>query len=113
MQFHLFQYPIPNDADLSDLNRFLAANRIVSVHRDIVSTNGGPVLLFTVETAAGNVPDDTRAKRVDYREILSTDEFALFDRLRDVRKALAEAESVPLFGIFNNAQLAPRRAGTL
>ena len=27
MQFHLFQYPIPNDADLSDLNRFLAANR--------------------------------------------------------------------------------------
>jgi superfamily II DNA helicase RecQ len=43
---------------------------------------------------------------VDYREQLSAEEFAVFSRLRDERKKWAEAEGVPVYTIFTNAQLA-------
>ena len=106
MKFQLFQYPIPTDSNLDDLNRFLASHRIVSVTREIVNGNSGPVLLFIVETASGDVQDESRTKRIDYRELLSAEDFLVFNDLRTARKALADNEGVPVFSIFNNAQLA-------
>jgi superfamily II DNA helicase RecQ len=43
---------------------------------------------------------------VDYKELLSEEEFALFRRLRDLRKSVAEAEGVPVYAICTNRQLA-------
>ncbi|MFK7891084.1 MAG: HRDC domain-containing protein [Granulosicoccus sp.] len=106
MRFQLFQYPIPTESDLNDLNRFLASNRVVSVTREIVNGSTGAILLFIVETASGEVVDESGKKRVDYREILQQGEFEIFDALRKHRKALAENEGVPLYSIFTNAQLA-------
>jgi len=45
-------------------------------------------------------------KRVDYKEVLSPEDFALFVRLRDWRKQVAASEGVPVYTIFNNEQLA-------
>ena len=45
-------------------------------------------------------------ERVDYRKVLSDDEFQIFCRLRDARKSIAESEGVPLYTVFTNAQLA-------
>ncbi|UCG59680.1 MAG: HRDC domain-containing protein [Phycisphaerales bacterium] len=47
-----------------------------------------------------------RRGKVDYKEILEPDEFALFARLRDLRKELAQSEAVPVYAIFTNEQLA-------
>ncbi len=44
--------------------------------------------------------------RVDYREILPPAQFAIFAKLRDLRKQLAQAEAVPVYTIFTNEQLA-------
>ena len=46
-----------------------------------------------------------RAK-TDYKEILSEPDFAIFAKLRDVRKAIAQSEAVPVYTIFTNEQLA-------
>lgn len=117
MQFHLFQYPLPHAGDLSDLNLFLGSNRVVSVVRDIVNCNGSPVLVFTVETISGDAKKQVKSRpQVDYREQLSEDEYALFNLLRDERKRLSDEDSIPVFGIFNNAQLAEmvtRKVSTL
>ena len=43
---------------------------------------------------------------VDYRQVLSEEDFTRYARLRDLRKQLAEAEGVPAYTIFTNAQLA-------
>lgn len=107
MQFHLFQYPLPHDGGLDDLNRFLANHRVVGVSRDIIMSNENALLVFTVETISGEFQEQVKSKpRVDYREQLSEAQYALFNRLRDERKRLADEEGVPVFGVFNNAQLA-------
>lgn len=43
---------------------------------------------------------------VDYKEVLSTEDFVTFARLREVRKELAKAEQVPAYAIFTNEQMA-------
>ncbi|MEM7600331.1 MAG: HRDC domain-containing protein, partial [Verrucomicrobiota bacterium] len=45
-------------------------------------------------------------RRIDYKEVLAPDDFAIFTRLREERKRLAEVEGVPVYAIFSNAQIA-------
>lgn len=45
-------------------------------------------------------------QRVDYKEVLSPEDFALFARLRDWRKATAEQEGIPVYAVLTNEQLA-------
>jgi superfamily II DNA helicase RecQ len=110
MAFTLFQYRLPWDGDLSDLNAYLNSNRVIAIQREIVSANGQPLLVFIVEVVSNARPRDigsnSRTARVDYREVLGEEDFAVFSSLRDTRKMLAEAEGVPVYNIFSNAQLA-------
>ena len=43
---------------------------------------------------------------IDYRQILSEEDFAVFAKLRDLRKKLAENTGVPVYAVFTNEQLA-------
>lgn len=43
---------------------------------------------------------------MDYRALLNEEDFRLFSKLRDLRKKTADAEGIPLYGVFTNAQLA-------
>jgi superfamily II DNA helicase RecQ len=45
-------------------------------------------------------------QRVDYRQVLSPDQFKVYVRLRELRKALAERDGVPPYAVFTNEQLA-------
>jgi superfamily II DNA helicase RecQ len=108
MSFTIFQYRLPTDCDLSDLNSFLKQNRVIAVHREFVNTSGESLLIFIVETSASasQGQNDRGQSRIDYRDVLNADEFGLFSQLRDVRKTLAEAEGIPVYSVFSNAQLA-------
>src|SRR5262249_19764687 len=44
--------------------------------------------------------------KVDYKEVLSPEEFTVFAKLRELRKEIAHAEAVPVYTIFTNEQLA-------
>ena len=46
------------------------------------------------------------ASRIDYKEVLSPEDFAVFSRLRELRKQIAAEDAVPVFTIFTNEQLA-------
>jgi len=108
MNFRLFQYALPAPPLLEDLNAYLAAHRVASVAQHLVPAAGGTSLVFIVQTV-GEAParaPGTGAAKTDYREQLSTEDFELFNRLRDERKKWAEAEAVPVYTIFSNAQLA-------
>lgn len=47
-----------------------------------------------------------KPRRTDYREILSPSEFALFAKLRELRKWLAAQEGVPVYAVLTNEQMA-------
>lgn len=52
-----------------------------------------------------------RRPTLDYRELLSADEFQIFVRLRTLRKERAERDGVPVYSVFTNEQLAAMARG--
>ena len=110
MPYQLFQYPLPGPPDLADLNAWLAGHRIVSVNQHVVAAPGGALLVFVVQSveagpARAGAPSGP-ARKIDYKEELSAEDFALFSRLREARKMIAEAEGVPVYAVLTNEQLA-------
>jgi superfamily II DNA helicase RecQ len=57
-------------------------------------------------TIASNPRSQLSRNRIDYKTILSPDEFTIFSLLRELRKKLSQQEGVPVFALFNNEQLA-------
>jgi superfamily II DNA helicase RecQ len=55
----------------------------------------------SITTLSGN-----RRERIDYKEVLGEQEFAVYAQLRELRKSLAEQEGVPAYALFTNEQLA-------
>lgn len=111
MQYRFFHIPLGDDGRLAaEMNGFLRGQRIVSVARQWVSECGLPGWAFCVEYAPDKTPPaiggEPGRPRIDYKEVLGEREFAEFARLRQIRRALAEADGVPPFVVFTDAQLA-------
>lgn len=49
---------------------------------------------------------DASKKRIDYREVLNEHDFAVFAKLRTLRKTLSDSEGIPAYALFTNDQLA-------
>jgi len=108
MPYKFFQVPV-RDSELEEkaLNGFLGSHRIVAVSREFLDVGENSRWCFCIEFLPGvKESEDGRRNRVDYREVLAPEEFALFAKLRDLRKELAQAEAIPVFTIFTNDQLA-------
>jgi len=102
-----FLSPFGEPSACEDLNRFLRSHRIVNVEKRMVDGERGTGWLFLIEYGQENKGAPPAAKdRVDYREILSEQEYALFERLRQLRKELAEKNGVPVYSVFTNEHLA-------
>lgn len=106
MQF--FTVPVCDGDDAAEeVNRFLGAHRIVAIDRQFVldGPNSAWALCITYVQSSTRPPSGKRGK-VDYREVLSEPDFALFAKLRALRKTLADKEGVPACALFTNEQLA-------
>jgi superfamily II DNA helicase RecQ len=112
MRCRFFIIPIQAAEETSQaLNQFLATNRILAVDRQFVADGANSAWAICVsfdDSGAVATPRATIGKRgkVDFRDVLSAEEFAVFARLRALRKERAEAEGVPAYALFTNEQLA-------
>ena len=101
----------------AELDRFLAAHRIVRIDRQLVTDRQGTFWVLAIEYAEQPTTASTNKRsRIDYKEVLSEDDFRVYAALRELRKEIAERESVPAYAVFTNAQLAElvqRRVRTL
>ena len=93
------------------LNQFLGGHRILAIDRQFVADGPNSVWAFCVsfdDSGADATPRSAAGKRgkVDFKDILSPVEFAVFARLRALRKERADAEGVPAYALFTNDQLA-------
>jgi len=113
LQFRFFLIPIMDDGEAeNDLNRFLRSVRVVTVNRQFVDNGENSYWSLAVEylptdggrPGTGNGKSNRR--KLDYKEILSPEDFALYAKLRDWRKTVADREAVPVYTIFTNDQLA-------
>jgi superfamily II DNA helicase RecQ len=110
-QYTTFRYAVDQANDLTDLNEYLAREKVVQVEKHVVVSNGAAWLVFVVETLRGGaaIGSDARTRRskvVDEAVAkLDTDQRVVFDRLRDYRKIASEKENIPAYSVFSNEQL--------
>ena len=107
MQVKIFTLPIHGSEQMEeDVNRFLRSHRVMTVDRQFSPDGGGYWTLFVTyqdgqPSAVGSQGASvSRSGKVDYREVLSPEEFSRFARYRDVRKELATQQGVPAYAIF-------------
>jgi len=116
-ELHFFAIPALDSRAAQDaLNGFLAQHRVLSVEKQWLEAgvNSHWALCIGVDTGVGPLPDALkvgqgkagRPGRVDYREVLSPEDFAVFAALRSLRKELSERDGVPPYTLFTNEQLA-------
>ena len=113
MAFKFFTIPIQNtDAAEAELNGFLGGHKVLSVDRRWVDQGPTSFWVFCVDyldpalTGGAGSRQGKQRPKVDYHDVLSPDDFAVFAKLRDLRKEIAQAEAVPVYAIFTNEQLA-------
>ena len=112
LQYKFFAVPIPYGLDDEEtLNAFLKSVRLVHVHREIVCQDARHYWAVAVEylSGAGGTPHKTieqAKKKIDYKEILSPEDFAVFSKLREWRKVTAIREAIQLYAVFMNEQIA-------
>jgi len=91
-----------------ELNTFLRSHRIVNVEKRLIDGERGTGWVFLIEY--GNIDSknsvSSSSQRIDYREVLNPAEYALYDKLRDLRKQIAEKSGIPIYAVFTNDQLA-------
>ncbi|MBR1793200.1 MAG: HRDC domain-containing protein [Bacteroidales bacterium] len=92
------------------MNRFLRANRVASIEKQFCIQGESAFWTFCVTCADGPLKppqsESERRERIDYREVLDADTFAVFSRLRVIRKQMAEEGAVPAYAVFTDAELA-------
>ena len=109
MIYRLFYLPTLNPDDaVQALNQFLQSARVISVERQFVAAGANSFWSVCVCVASTTqvMPGKRQGARVDYRELLSPEDFAVYARLRTLRNQLAETEGTPAYAIFTNEQLA-------
>ena len=106
MNYRIFNIPIPNsENELERMNKFLGSIRIISIQKELVATGGSSYWSFVIEYYYENNNLAGRKNKIDYREVLSEEDFAVYSTLRELRKQIAEREGVPVYAVFTNEQL--------
>jgi superfamily II DNA helicase RecQ len=109
MRLRFFTIPVHGGREAAEeLDGFLASHRILAVDRHLVQDGANSAWAVCVGFVAGEEERGQPKKRgkIDYREVLNEQDFAVFARIRALRKELAEGEGVPPYALFTNEQLA-------
>lgn len=112
MQIKIFTVPLFGGEEATEeMNKFLRGNKVVDITKSMVHQGDVAYWAFCVTYLLGappkvQAPQPERKEKVDYRNVLDGPTFARFAVLRSIRKRLAEADAVPAFAVFTDAELA-------
>lgn len=108
VKLKFFSVPPEGGASESELNQFLISHPIISVERQFIPTGARTGWAICVEYSDRALREKKRtvSSRVDYKEVLDEETFALFAELRTIRKGLADEHNVPAYTVATNEQLA-------
>jgi superfamily II DNA helicase RecQ len=113
MPLRFFVIPaLHHDIASQELNAFLATHQVLSIERHLI--NQGLQSYWSVcvdfmtngSSKGGAAGANLSRGRIDYKTILTGEEFEVFSRLRELRKGIAVEEALPVYAVFTNEQLA-------
>ena len=112
MKHRMWVIPVQSGEEvMAEVNEFTAKHRVLRMERQFVADGGNSFWTIWVSYTEKGVALSGQSKmegipRVDYREILSPEEFRVFARVRDLRKQVAAGEGIPVYNVFTNEQMA-------
>lgn len=110
MQIKIFDISSKGGEDsLEQMNKFVRGHKVLDIDRQfyVSSDNVGHWSVFvTYLPQQINAESQSPRPKVDYKAVLSADEFEKFTKLRSIRKILADSDAVPAYAVFTDAELA-------
>lgn len=112
MKMQFFWIPaLDSQAAETELNQFLANARVIHLDKEFAAAPqpGWSVCVQyepSADRAAPRGGGGGTSRKVDYREVLDEETFAIFAALRTWRKETAAEDGVPLYTVATNEQLA-------
>lgn len=110
MQLRTFIIPVSSSStELEELNSFLRSVRILEIKKEFVKSDNGVywaicITYLPMQMASSAITGAMKG-RIDYKNILSEEEFTRFSQLRKIRKRFADEDGVPAFAVFTDAEL--------
>ncbi len=106
MQYKFFTFPVGEYDQYEDaLNTFLRTHKVVEVEKYLITQTTNPSWCFCIGYTTGAKFVSNSNPKVNYETVLSKEEFARFEKLREIRKELAAELSIPAYAVFNNKEL--------
>jgi len=108
MQVKLFTIPINEiESYNEELNKFLRSHKIIEVDKHLVQNGVSYNWCFYISYIGitQNTKFSTK-KKIDYMQVLDTATFAIFSKLREIRKQIAVKHAVSAYIVFTDAELA-------
>jgi superfamily II DNA helicase RecQ len=110
MQIRIFNIPITDNGESqAEMNRFLAGQKVLEVEQRFFQNEKGGCWSFCVRyliSNTGSCQQQSAKQKVDYKELLNENEFAIFSKLRECRKTIAAKDAVPAYAVFTDEELA-------
>ncbi len=99
------------EQDIEIVNKFIRGHKVVDIDKQfyVSSDNIGhwslcvTYLLTSSQQQSGSFE---RREKVDYKAVLSAEDFEKFTKLRMIRKKLADDDAVPAYAVFTDSELA-------
>ena len=112
MQVKIFTVPIlGNDAIIDEMNGFLRSHKVLTIDKTCTTVGTQAYWTFCIiylpQGSNGFAQgQQSKSTKVDYKEVLDADTFAIFSQLRTIRKQLAEQDAIPAYAVFTDSELA-------
>lgn len=108
MRYKFFYIPVQNpEGAEQELNKFCGSHCVATMEKHFVNDGQNSFWSICVSfIEPSNLQHLSKRGKIDYREVLNEADFAVFAKLRSLRKTLAEKEGVPAYALFTNDQLA-------
>jgi hypothetical protein len=109
MKYRFFKIPMMSiETAETELNQFLGTHAISSIDKEFVANGENSfwaICVVYVESGKQVSPPDYK-NSIDYKAVLSEEEFSVYVQLRELRRQFSQDEGIPAYAIFTNAQLA-------
>lgn len=110
MQIRIFNILISDNGESqAEMNRFLAGQKVLEIEQHFYENEKGASWCFCVRylsSSTSTYASSNQRQKIDYREILNENEFAIFSKLRECRKIIAATDAVPAYAVFTDEELA-------
>lgn len=112
MALYFFTIPVSNSKQAEiELNQFISQNKILTTEKQFVADGSNSLWSICVTTTPLNEELSIKKQKgkrsaIDYKEVLSIEDFTVFAELRKLRKEISDSQGIPAYAVFTNEQLA-------